>query len=163
MPGLSCGMWDLVPQPRIEPRPPALRAQSLSHGTGEVPPLSFYISRSTSFFFRKCSYGKYFSLWETCGLCCPCHTKSNHKGYKRTTCCVPIICHLWTLNLEIKFFILKIYWSLVDLQYRVSFKCIAQWLSFIYIYICKIGEVFPGSSSGNEYTCNTGNLIQFLG
>ena len=29
----SCGMWDLVPQPRIEPRPPALGLWRLSHWT----------------------------------------------------------------------------------------------------------------------------------
>ena len=29
--GLSCGTWDLVSWPGIEPRPPALGAQSLSH------------------------------------------------------------------------------------------------------------------------------------
>ena len=35
---LSCGMWDLVPWPGIEPRPPALGARSLSHWTTrEVP------------------------------------------------------------------------------------------------------------------------------
>ena len=34
----SCGVWDLVPWPGTEPRPPALRAQSLSHWpTREVP------------------------------------------------------------------------------------------------------------------------------
>ena len=38
--GLSCGMWDLVPWWGIEPRPPALEAQSLSHWTTrEVPKL----------------------------------------------------------------------------------------------------------------------------
>ena len=31
--GLSWGMRDLVPQPGIKPRAPALRAQSLSHWT----------------------------------------------------------------------------------------------------------------------------------
>ena len=31
--GLSCGMWVLVPRPGIEPEPPALGAQSLSHWT----------------------------------------------------------------------------------------------------------------------------------
>ena len=37
----SCGMWDLVPQPRIEPEPPALGAQSLSPWTTtEVPIIS---------------------------------------------------------------------------------------------------------------------------
>ena len=34
----SCGMWDQVPWPRIEPRPPVLGAQSPSHWTNmEVP------------------------------------------------------------------------------------------------------------------------------
>ena len=34
----SCYMWNLVPQAGIEPRPPALEAQSLSHWTTrEVP------------------------------------------------------------------------------------------------------------------------------
>ena len=30
---LSCGLWDLVPRPGIEPRPPALGARSLTHWT----------------------------------------------------------------------------------------------------------------------------------
>ena len=35
---ISCGMWDLVPQLRIEPRPSAVGAWSLSHWTTrEVP------------------------------------------------------------------------------------------------------------------------------
>ena len=33
MSALSCGTWDLVPRPRIEPRPPALGEQSLRHWT----------------------------------------------------------------------------------------------------------------------------------
>ena len=33
VPGLSCGMWDLVPKPGIELRPPALGVGSLSHWT----------------------------------------------------------------------------------------------------------------------------------
>ena len=41
--GLSCSMWDLVPWPGIESRPPALGAQSLSHWTTrEVPFVAFY-------------------------------------------------------------------------------------------------------------------------
>ena len=28
---LVCTMWDLIPLPRIEPRPPALEPRSLSH------------------------------------------------------------------------------------------------------------------------------------
>ena len=39
---LSCGTWYLVPQPGMEPRPPALGVGSLSHWTTrEVPPLPF--------------------------------------------------------------------------------------------------------------------------
>ena len=35
---LSGSMWDLIPQPGIKPRPPALRVWSLSHWTTrEVP------------------------------------------------------------------------------------------------------------------------------
>ena len=38
MGSLSCSMWDLVPQPGIEPGPPALEAWSLSHWiTSKVP------------------------------------------------------------------------------------------------------------------------------
>ena len=32
-PSLSCGMWDLVSGPGIEPGPPALGVQSLNHWT----------------------------------------------------------------------------------------------------------------------------------
>ena len=36
----SCGVWDLIPQPGIEPRAPALGAQSLSRWvTRKVPTL----------------------------------------------------------------------------------------------------------------------------
>ena len=38
---VSCGMWDLIPQPGIGPRPPSLGVQSLSHWpTREVLRLS---------------------------------------------------------------------------------------------------------------------------
>ena len=44
-PGLSCGMWDLVPRPEITPRSPAWGAWSLSH----------WISRQfLSILFLKC-------------------------------------------------------------------------------------------------------------
>ena len=40
---LSCSMWDLVPQPRVKPGPPALGGRSLSHWTTrEVPQSPFY-------------------------------------------------------------------------------------------------------------------------
>ena len=41
----SCSMWDLVPWPRIKPRPPAWGALSLSHWTiREVPKIRLYSS-----------------------------------------------------------------------------------------------------------------------
>ena len=41
--GLSSSMWDLVPWPRIKPRPPVLTAQSLNHcTTRKFPPMAFH-------------------------------------------------------------------------------------------------------------------------
>ena len=44
----SCGVWDLVPWPEIEPRPPELGAQSLNHWTTrEVPrDINLYIQKA---------------------------------------------------------------------------------------------------------------------
>ena len=39
-PGLSCGTWDPVPRPGIEPRPPALGERSPSHWTTREVPVS---------------------------------------------------------------------------------------------------------------------------
>ena len=40
---LSCGMWDLVPWPGIEPGPPTLEVRNLSHWTTrEVSELVFF-------------------------------------------------------------------------------------------------------------------------
>ena len=37
-----------------------------------------------------------------------------------------------------------LYWSIIDLQYHVSFRCTAKW--FIYIYICILFQIlFPDS------------------
>ena len=41
VPGLSCGMWDLVPWWGIERRPPTLGARSLSHWTTREAPQCF--------------------------------------------------------------------------------------------------------------------------
>ena len=38
LPGLSFGLWDLVPQPGMEPRPPALGTRSLSRWTTREAP-----------------------------------------------------------------------------------------------------------------------------
>ena len=39
---LSCGMWDLVPQPGIKPGPLQLGGQSLSHWTTKEVPHSVF-------------------------------------------------------------------------------------------------------------------------
>ena len=41
--GLSCSMWDLVPQSGVEPVPTALGVWSLSHWAQESPILFFFI------------------------------------------------------------------------------------------------------------------------
>ena len=41
-PGLSCGMWNLVPQPGIEPRPPALGVRSPSHWNTQRSPSAHF-------------------------------------------------------------------------------------------------------------------------
>ena len=68
MPGLSRGMWDLVPCPGIEPRPPALGAWSLSPWTTrEVPYLTVVIKTSLA--------GRYpqhpTKCWSYCNLTAP--------------------------------------------------------------------------------------------
>ena len=68
--GLSCGLWDLVPQPGVEPRPPALRAQSPSYWSTRESPLSlslicgFSIKGFPAFCFS--SWGK-FQVWQILG------------------------------------------------------------------------------------------------
>ena len=55
MPMFSYGIWDLIPQPGIEPRPPALGAWSLSRWTTrEVPRKD--LDRLEN---RKMSFGSY--------------------------------------------------------------------------------------------------------
>ena len=49
-------------------------------------------------------------------------------------------------------FFFKIYWSIVDLQYCISFGCTTKWLSYTYIW------GFAGGSDGKESICNAGDL-----
>ena len=51
-------MWDLVPWPGIEPRPPALAVQSLSHWTTRKFPPFLFEDRKISFFLLVSSYLK---------------------------------------------------------------------------------------------------------
>ena len=50
---LSCSTWNLVPWPKIEPRPPALGTQNLSHcTTEEVPGMHYSAADSLSLTFQ---------------------------------------------------------------------------------------------------------------
>ena len=48
---VTCGMCDLVPRPGMEPRTPALGAQSLSHSTTREVPILEYFNHTFSFMF----------------------------------------------------------------------------------------------------------------
>ena len=48
------------------------------------------------------------------------------------------------------------YWRIIDLQWCVSFRCIAKVISCIYTYIHSFWG-FPESSVGKESTCNAGD------
>ena len=50
---LSCSMWDLVPWPGIEPRPLALRAQSLATGPPGKSTLFIFVHPALSLLKRK--------------------------------------------------------------------------------------------------------------
>ena len=79
--GLSCGMWGLVPWPGIEPRPPALGVQSLSH----------WITTKVPEFFFQTNENNYYSLLGlilTVTFCCCIATKSC------LTLCNPIDCSM---------------------------------------------------------------------
>ena len=53
-PSFSCGMWNLLPWPGIEPRHPALERQSLSHWTTmEVPNCAFDLHFSDYYMSQK--------------------------------------------------------------------------------------------------------------
>ena len=55
---LSCGMWDLVPWQGIQPRPPALGAQSFSHWTTrEVPSAFSFSSQNLAVCYFVVTYG----------------------------------------------------------------------------------------------------------
>ena len=68
---LSCDMWeDLVPWPRIEPRPPSLAVLSLSHWTTrEIPYFLFIIAQTTKQLYLLVAevqdVGKFLHLLET--------------------------------------------------------------------------------------------------
>ena len=54
MPGLSCGMWNLVPWPGIKPCPASLGAWTLNHRiTREVPQLLFKLGKNTDMSIKK--------------------------------------------------------------------------------------------------------------
>ena len=54
MPGLSCGMWNLVSRPEIKPCPTSLGAWTLNHQiTREVPQLLLKLCKNTDMSIKK--------------------------------------------------------------------------------------------------------------
>ena len=76
VPGLTWGMWDLVPWPGIKPGPPALGAQGLKHWTTrEVPAYRKFKGLSHVFVFVLCWWWEGLlvrltaqHLWENAGI-----------------------------------------------------------------------------------------------
>ena len=108
----SCSMWDLVPWPGIEPWPPALGVQSLSHWTtGEVP----YINSFFSFFLHMCVC--------VCVCVCVCESLS----------CVQLFATPWTVACQAPLsmgFSRQGYWS--ELPFLSPYRSILHiyWVEF---------------------------------
>ena len=58
--------------------------------------------------------------------------------------------HLWQVGketcdvlLSFFFFLNFFYWSIVDLESCVSFRCTAKYISYTYTYICSLSDSFP--------------------
>ena len=67
----SCNMWDLVPQPGIKPRPPALGACILSHWTlREVLQTFLVVQRLFQFFWGGGIFFKFIFNWRLIALQC---------------------------------------------------------------------------------------------
>ena len=71
MPGLNCGVWDLVPWPGIESGPPTLGAQNFSHWTTRETPVD--ISLYLSSFSPISNSSPSLRLSRTCYLCWRLH------------------------------------------------------------------------------------------
>ena len=54
--GLSCGMWDLVPRPRIQPGPHVLGDWSLSLWTTREVPISSFFNSQVIYHFKTLYY-----------------------------------------------------------------------------------------------------------
>ena len=90
MPGLNCGLWDLVPWPGIEPGLPALGAQNLRHWTTRETPVD--ISLYLSSFSPISNSSPSLRLSRTCYLCWRLHVLLISRQN------LLIQPHLWTFN-----------------------------------------------------------------
>ena len=57
-------------------------------------------------------------------------------------CVSEVMLHLYKL-LKVSFFILILYWGIVDEQCCVSFRCTAKWFSYTYTCISSFSNCFP--------------------
>ena len=102
---LSCGMWDLVPKPGIEPGPPALGARSLRHWTTREVPTPFFLYFQSSMI---CSHTQVYWI---------CLHKSNPSLWNLMNTLL-FITHL-TLNFL--FPLDTLFWAFVTLLFPVVF------------------------------------------
>ena len=71
VPGLNCGMWDLVPWPGIEPGPPILTVQRLSHWTNSEVSSAFFFHNINIYCFIWILYWKPSSAFKLRSVHCP--------------------------------------------------------------------------------------------
>ena len=83
---LSCGMWDLVPWAGIEPEPPALGEQSLSHWTTKEVPLKIYTCTSLVKVLKNSQINK-----NTCGLSAKTYGGFKNKLHSLPDDSVPLL------------------------------------------------------------------------
>ena len=88
-PDLSCGMWDLAPCPGIEPRPPALGAQSLSHWTTREVPKFIFLHMDTDIILFTFLLFIYFICLLWLGLCCCVQAFSRRRRWHPTPVLLP--------------------------------------------------------------------------
>ena len=75
-------MWDLVPQPMIEPRPPASGVRRLGHWTTRK--VRFFIFFSVRFFVEGCATETAWDLGPFEAMCAPGQTCPRGTKYKET-------------------------------------------------------------------------------
>ena len=86
---LSCGIWDLVPWPGIEPRPPELGVQSLMYWTTREVPQPWLFELQVALAAPRCLYP---TLTRVMLGQCPCYVRCAKALQPRPAPCDPMDC-----------------------------------------------------------------------